>query len=558
MADEWAPPQPKKSKPRWLRLLLWIGGGGLLLLVLLYFFLTSAFFLRSFVLPRVGSAINAAVTVGDASISPFSSITLKDLRLMSGDDPEPLVIVKEVRARCNLMDIIGGHINVEEVTLDSPVVHIVQNPDGTSNLDPLLKSSGEKNEAEPSEQPSKPLQIDLKKLSLQNASVQRVKLRSDGGKELAELANININLDNLRNGDTANLTVSSGISLQQSSSGALSSTASNLLQSDLNGGFDIALSDELVPQTVKGKLSLKVTHAAGALRSLAGIEASLECALTPTNLEDLLLTFTQEGKPLGRVSLKGPLDVNKREGRLNLEVSGTDRQALNLAGAAVGVDFGTATVSSTHEITLAQGNLTGGGVGLPVPGFPPPFDTPRGTYWLILGIAVLVTWLTWNVARHTWGRGLVAVRDSAVTAQAVGVPVFRAKLTVFIFSGFTAGVAGALFAVLQSYITPDTFVFELGLFFFVCIIIGGRGHILGPAIGTIVLTALPEMVAPLAKLGNFFYGLLLLAVVLLVPEGIGRVFELLIEHFRPRRGESHVVKPDLERLVRAIRRGQSK
>jgi len=209
------------------------------------------------------------------------------------------------------------------------------------------------------------------------------------------------------------------------------------------------------------------------------------------------------------------------------------------------------------EITLAQGNLTGGGVGLPVPGFPPPFDTPRGSYWLILAIASVATWLSWNVARHTWGRGLVAVRDSVVTAQAVGVPVFRAKLTVFVFSGFTAGIAGALFAVLQSYITPDTFVFDLGLFFFVCIIIGGRGHILGPAIGTIVLTALPEMVAPLAKLGNFFYGLLLLVVVLLVPEGIGRVFQLLLERFRPRRGESHVVKPDLERLSRAIQTGRA-
>ena len=208
------------------------------------------------------------------------------------------------------------------------------------------------------------------------------------------------------------------------------------------------------------------------------------------------------------------------------------------------------------EITLAQGGLTGGGVGLSVPGFPPPFDTPRGNYWLILGIAALVTWLTWNVARHTWGRALVAVRDSAVTAQAVGIPVFRAKLTVFVFSGFTAGVAGAQFAVLQSYITPDTFVFDLGLFFFVCIIIGGRGHILGPMVGTVVLTALPEMVAPLAKLGNFFYGLLLLAVVLLVPEGIGRLLELLLERLRPRR-ESHVVRPDLERLARAIEQGRS-
>jgi len=209
------------------------------------------------------------------------------------------------------------------------------------------------------------------------------------------------------------------------------------------------------------------------------------------------------------------------------------------------------------EITLAQGNLTGGGVWLYVPGFPPPFDSPRGSYWLILAIAAVVTWLTWNVARHTCGRGLVAVRDSVVTAQAVGVPVFRAKLTVFVFSGFTAGLAGALFAVLQSYITPDTFVFDLGLFFFVCIIIGGRGHMLGPAIGTIVLTALPEMVAPLAKLGNFFYGLLLLVVVLLVPEGIGHVFQVLIERFRSARGERHGVKPDLERLSKAVQGGRA-
>jgi len=46
-------------------------------------------------------------------------------------------------------------------------------------------------------------------------------------------------------------------------------------------------------------------------------------------------------------------------------------------------------------------------------------------------------------------------------------------------------------------------------------------------------------------------------VVLLVPEGIGRVFELLIGRLRPRRGESHVVKPDLERLAKAIENGRS-
>lgn len=205
-----------------------------------------------------------------------------------------------------------------------------------------------------------------------------------------------------------------------------------------------------------------------------------------------------------------------------------------------------------NELVLANDGLTGGGIGMPVPTFPAPFDTPVGYYYLVVMVALVITLLSWNVARHMWGLGLVSIRDSEVTSQSVGVPIFRVKLTIFVFSGIAAGVAGALFASLQSYITPDTFVFELSLFFFVCIIIGGRGSILGPFLGTVVLTALPEVVAPLAKLGNFFYGLLLLVVVLVVPEGIGRLFELMAERWRPRKVTNEAVKPDLARLQRAI------
>ncbi|MGD9804028.1 MAG: branched-chain amino acid ABC transporter permease [Hyphomicrobiaceae bacterium] len=204
------------------------------------------------------------------------------------------------------------------------------------------------------------------------------------------------------------------------------------------------------------------------------------------------------------------------------------------------------------EQSVAQTELTGGGVGLPVPGFNLPFDSPEGFYWLILGVAVLITWLTWNISRLMWGRALVGVRDSEVAAQAVGISIYRAKLIVFIFSGVTAGIAGGLFASLQSYITPDTFVFELGLFFFTCIIIGGRGSIIGPFIGTVILTAIPEVVAPLAKLGNFFYGFLLLIVVLLTPEGFGRLFQQIMERFNRTVKESKVVAPDPDLLKRAL------
>jgi branched-chain amino acid transport system permease protein len=207
-----------------------------------------------------------------------------------------------------------------------------------------------------------------------------------------------------------------------------------------------------------------------------------------------------------------------------------------------------------NEVVLAQGMLTGGGIGLPGPIFPAPLDSPKGFYYLAAGMALFVTWLSWNLVRRIWGLGLMAIRDNPVAAQAVGVPLFRVKLMVFVFSGITAGLAGAMFASLQSYITPDTFVFELSLFFFVCIVIGGRGSIIGPFLGTVILTAMPELVAPLAKLGHFFYGLLLLLVVLVVPEGLGRVFELLLERLRPRPEQHHAIEPDLLRLARAIKK----
>lgn len=206
------------------------------------------------------------------------------------------------------------------------------------------------------------------------------------------------------------------------------------------------------------------------------------------------------------------------------------------------------------EFSLAQADLTGGGAGIAAPSFAPPFDTPAGLYWLTAGVAIGVTWVTWNVVRTMWGRGMIALRDSTVAAAACGVPTYRVRLVVFTFSGVTAGLAGALFATLQSYITPETFVFELGLFFFICIVIGGRGSIVGPLIGTIVLTALPELVAPLARYGQLFYGVLLLAVVLLLPEGLGQLrLRVGVRRRAARHEHEHeALTPDIELLKRAI------
>ena len=209
------------------------------------------------------------------------------------------------------------------------------------------------------------------------------------------------------------------------------------------------------------------------------------------------------------------------------------------------------------EVILGLDWLTGGGIGLAIPALGVPFATPTGFYLLCLGFAAVVTLVSFGLARSMWGRGLVAVRDSTVAASASGVPIFRVKLLVFVFSGVTAGVAGALFAVLQSYITPDTFTLDLGLFFFTAIIVGGRGSIAGPLIGTVLLTVLPEAVGTFAHLGTLFYGVLLLLVVLLIPEGVARALGRLVA-FRPGRtavpATHKTIAPNLPHLAAVLRK----
>jgi branched-chain amino acid transport system permease protein len=177
------------------------------------------------------------------------------------------------------------------------------------------------------------------------------------------------------------------------------------------------------------------------------------------------------------------------------------------------------------QIALAWQSVTGGGIGLPGPEFPAPFNSTRGFYFMCLGMAVFITWMTANAAHSRVGRSLVAIRDADVAAEATGISKPRLLISVFIFTGAVAAIAGGLFASLQTYITPDAFTFDLSVLFFIAILIGGRGSILGPLIGTIVLTLLPEFVASLAAWSTFLYAVLLLAVVLVAPGGIAALLD---------------------------------
>jgi len=182
------------------------------------------------------------------------------------------------------------------------------------------------------------------------------------------------------------------------------------------------------------------------------------------------------------------------------------------------------------QIALAWQSVTGGGIGIAGPEFPAPFNTAWGFYFLCIGIAAFTTWISANVARSRFGRALIALRDAEVAAEATGISKTSMLIAIFLLAGALAAVAGGLFASLQTYITPDAFTFDLSVLFFIAILIGGRGSILGPLLGTAILTVLPEIAAPLAAWSTFLYAVLLLVIVLVMPGGIAALLD-----FRNRR-----------------------
>ena len=342
-------PAPKKRRG-WLRAMVWAFGILIVLLVVAYFAATSSAFFQGVILPRVGKAMTAQVTVSDASISPFSQVILHNLKVQP-TGAEPLVTAAEVRLRYSLMDIIKGNIRVDEVALVSPTVTLIQNPDGTSNLDPILKAAKEKPPgATPATPPppstAKPPQIDVRKVALTDATIRQVKNNANGTRDVTELSHVNVTLDDLKNGQTGKLTLGADISIQQTNV---------MLQAKLAGSVSLALTADLKPGSIKGTTRLEVTKAEGALADAAGLSSELNVDVTPTDLKEVALRFQKSNASLGELRVSGPFDMQKLEGRLSIALAGIDKQLLNVVGAKFGMDFGSTTISSTNEVELAKG-----------------------------------------------------------------------------------------------------------------------------------------------------------------------------------------------------------
>lgn len=147
-------------------------------------------------------------------------------------------------------------------------------------------------------------------------------------------------------------------------------------------------------------------------------------------------------------------------------------------------------------------------------------------YYVTLAVCV-VTWvLIARLLNARFGHVLQAIRDNEVRMQSLGYAVFRHKLCAFVLSGALAGLAGALLANQSGFVSPAMMQWsQSGMLMMMMVILGGVGHIYGGVWGAIVFLLLEETLCHFTIHWQLGLGALLLAVVLLAPNGLTSVFK---------------------------------
>jgi ABC-type branched-subunit amino acid transport system ATPase component/ABC-type branched-subunit amino acid transport system permease subunit len=201
--------------------------------------------------------------------------------------------------------------------------------------------------------------------------------------------------------------------------------------------------------------------------------------------------------------------------------------------AMVTIAFGFVVEQSAAELR----DLTGGWNGIMNIPRPALLGATLDEVGIAVGSIVLVAVLVLLFARldaSRWGLAMRATRDAEVASQSIGLDLVRVRAAAFVVSAVLAGLAGALFAVLNNFISPESFPFFQSITFLLVVLVGGPGTALGPVAGAIVVVLLPEMLGFLEEYRLLFFGALLLVVLLAAPEGIMGFVERRLARRAPR------------------------
>lgn len=177
---------------------------------------------------------------------------------------------------------------------------------------------------------------------------------------------------------------------------------------------------------------------------------------------------------------------------------------------------------AVNLIALNWVEVTGGPNGIPVPpatlrGEPLPMNA---VYLMTAAFCFAALYVTHNIVRSRLGRAFVAIRDSEIAGQSMGISISRYKTIAFGIGALFGGLSGGLYALAAEYVNPDAFVFTVSITYVTMCVVGGLGTLAGPVVGASLLTLLPELLRPFAEYKEFLSGLVLLTFLVLMPRGL--------------------------------------
>ena len=184
---------------------------------------------------------------------------------------------------------------------------------------------------------------------------------------------------------------------------------------------------------------------------------------------------------------------------------------------------------------------------------PPPelgsfvFNSNKSWFFVVVIFMWLMIYAAKNIARTRVGRAFMAIRDSDLAAEVLGINIFAYKMVAFFLSGVFAGIAGALFAPYSVAIAPENFHLEKSIWYLGMLIVGGSGSVVGAIVGTVFLRLVQEIMMILGPnfsvipvvgpvLSNYVsgiaFGCIIVFFMIFVPRGINHRWEIFKASYR--------------------------
>ncbi len=186
------------------------------------------------------------------------------------------------------------------------------------------------------------------------------------------------------------------------------------------------------------------------------------------------------------------------------------------------------------QVIYAGGDFTGSSSGLSN------FDTfdlsVAAWFWLAGASLVVVTLLGWVLVRSDLGRLLVSIRDNEQRCAYFGIPTALVKTGLLVGSALVAALAGYAYAGYTDVIAPDLGNFEFGTQLVIWVALGGRGTLIGPAIAAVVIDFVSAYLSgTLPFVWQLIVGIVFIAVIVLMPQGLGPAVVTLARRLLPSR-----------------------